>query len=272
MNVLSRFQLEQKAPSIFAVEPWEGVSQKYTMIPTISIVEGLMKEGFMPVRATQSRVRLEGRRSAAKHMIRFQREDMPSQMRQLGEVRPEIVLVNSHDGTSSYSLYLGLFRLVCSNGMTVKDASLDEVRVKHSGNILEQVIEASYRVARNFENIAPKIEQMQRIVMSIEDTIRFAEAARKLRFPDYGTDENLTNITAEDIIRPRRWADMQGENTLWNIFNRTQENLTKGKIRYRDASYNRRSTRAITGIDTDVALNRGLWALAETVRAERIGA
>ncbi|MBV8275090.1 MAG: DUF932 domain-containing protein, partial [Verrucomicrobia bacterium] len=35
------------------------------------------------------------------------------------QVRPEVVLVNSHDKSSAYQLHCGLFRLVCTNGMVI---------------------------------------------------------------------------------------------------------------------------------------------------------
>jgi hypothetical protein len=38
------------------------------------------------------------------------------------QVRPEVVLVNSHDKSSAYQLHCDLFRLVYTNGTVVSDA------------------------------------------------------------------------------------------------------------------------------------------------------
>ena len=32
---------------------------------------------------------------------------------------PEVVFLNSHDGTSAYQLRMGIFRVVCTNGLIV---------------------------------------------------------------------------------------------------------------------------------------------------------
>ena len=53
---------------------------------------------------------------------------------------------------------------------------------------------------------------------------------------------------------------------LWSVFNRTQENLTKGGLHGRSANGRRQQTRPIQGIDSDVRLNRALWMLADGLR------
>jgi hypothetical protein len=50
----------------------------------------------------------------ARHLLRFRHADHLSAPAVGGEV-PELVLLNSHDGTSAYKFLTGIFRLVCSN-------------------------------------------------------------------------------------------------------------------------------------------------------------
>lgn len=68
---LSNEQLMRVAPSIFAAQPWERMSNRYTFIPTIQIVDKMRAEGFQPVAAMQSRTRIEGKQDFTKHLIRF---------------------------------------------------------------------------------------------------------------------------------------------------------------------------------------------------------
>ena len=80
---------------------------RYTYIPTIEVLRGLRKEGFEPFMVAQGGSRVEGKAEFTKHMIR---------MRHAGQVqtRPEaneIILINSHDGASSYQMLAGMFRL-----------------------------------------------------------------------------------------------------------------------------------------------------------------
>ena len=65
---------------------------------------------------------------------------------------PEIILLNSHDGTSSYQMLPGLFRAVCQNGLVCGD-TFGEVRVPHKGNVVDKVIEGAYEVLETFDAV-----------------------------------------------------------------------------------------------------------------------
>jgi len=52
----------------------------------------------------------------------------------------EIILINSHDGASSYQMLAGVFRFVCRNGLVVGKIAND-IRVPHKGNVQDEVIE-----------------------------------------------------------------------------------------------------------------------------------
>jgi hypothetical protein len=108
-------QMRCAAPSIFAEGKHGSRSERYTYIPTIDVLRGLRKEGFEPFMVAQGASRVEGKAEFTKHMIR---------MRHAGQVqtRPEaneIILINSHDGASSYQMLAGAFRFVCCNGLVV---------------------------------------------------------------------------------------------------------------------------------------------------------
>jgi len=141
-NTLNLETLQQKAPSIFSVESAARTSNKYQHISTIQIIERLIKEGFMPTSARQSSCRLADKRNHAKHVIRFRHENArPTE----SGLFPKLVLVNSHDGLSSYRLMAGLYRLICSNGL-VAGKDYEEVRVRHQGDIIGDVIEGTYEI------------------------------------------------------------------------------------------------------------------------------
>lgn len=99
-------------PSVFSAEKHESRSERYTCIPTITLLESLQREGFQPFFACQARVRDPGKREHTKHMLRLRREGQIT-----GKQVPEIILLNSHDGSSSYQMLPGLFRAVCQNGL-----------------------------------------------------------------------------------------------------------------------------------------------------------
>jgi hypothetical protein len=68
---LDNDQLRRAVPSIFALEPWQRMSQRYRFVPTIQVLDRLRAEGFLPVRAMQGRTRVPGKGAFTRHMIRL---------------------------------------------------------------------------------------------------------------------------------------------------------------------------------------------------------
>ncbi|OPY66766.1 MAG: hypothetical protein A4E63_02445 [Syntrophorhabdus sp. PtaU1.Bin050] len=124
MNTESRLvsmtldQVRVAAPSVFADHPWEGVSERYAFIPTGSVVESLIAEGWNITTARQQRVLLQDRKEFTRHMLRFRRDDALTLA--VGDVFPEIVLSISHDRGSAYRMDAGLFRLFAKAAMSLK--------------------------------------------------------------------------------------------------------------------------------------------------------
>ena len=122
---LSDDQIRRVAPSIFADAPHESRSERYSYIPTAAVLTELRKEGFQPFMVTQTRVRDEGKREHTKHMLRLRHANQIN-----GAEANEIVLLNSHDGTSSYQMLAGMFRFVCSNDRVIiagRDSAQDSI-------------------------------------------------------------------------------------------------------------------------------------------------
>lgn len=107
---LSDDQIRRAAPSVFAAEAHVSRSARYVYLPTIDILQGLRREGFEAFSVTQARARTEDKREHAKHLIRL-RHVSKFRPGQVGDSLPEIVLLNSHDGSSSYRMMGGMFRL-----------------------------------------------------------------------------------------------------------------------------------------------------------------
>lgn len=252
---LSDDQIRRVAPSIFAEAPHESRSERYAYIPTAAVLTELRKEGFQPFMVAQTRVRNEDRREYTKHLLRLRHASQIN-----GAEASEIVLLNSHDGTSSYQMLAGMFRFVCANGLVCGDTVAD-VCVPHKGDVSGQVIEGAYEVLSGFERVKESREAMRAITLDDGEAEVFARAALALKYDD---PDKPAPITESQILMPRRFDDRRPD--LWSVFNRTQENLTKGGLSGRSANGRRQRTRAVQGIDSDVRLNRALWLLADGLR------
>lgn len=253
---LSDDQIRRVAPSIFADAPHDSRSERYAYIPTVAVLTELRKEGFQPFMVCQTRVRREDRRDFTKHMLRLRHASQIN-----GAEANEIVLLNSHDGTSSYQMLAGMFRFVCSNGLVCGDTVAD-VRVPHKGDVSGHVIEGAYEVLRGFDRVKDSRDAMRAITLDEGEAEVFARSALALKYDP--TDNKPAPITESQILMPRRFDDRRPD--LWSVFNRTQENLTQGGLRGRSANGRRQQTRPVQGIDQNIRLNRALWLLADGMR------
>jgi hypothetical protein len=257
MNILTTDTLFKKAPAIFADSPDRAVSDRYGFVPTIDVVTSLQREGWYPVRAQQTNTRDPQRRSLARHMIRFRQD--PDRQVTVGDSIAELVLTNSHDRSAAYQLDLGLFRLVCSNGMVTPTGDLGGIRVKHGKQIVENIIEGSLNLINEVPKISESVDHFRSTLVSSEEAQLFARAALSLR---YGEDwQSESPIQPEDLLSFRRPEDQ--EPSLWKVFSRVQENFMKGGLIGRSASGRNSRTRAIQSVSKDVQLNRALWQLTQ---------
>ena len=246
-------QLFNKVPSIFAEEKHDSRSDKYVYIPTIDLLRGLRKEGFEVFFACQCRTRDISRRSYTKHMLRLRHS---SQVIGNDKDVNEIILLNSHDGTSSYQMIAGRFRFVCQNGMVV-GARFGDIRTHHKGDIAGNIIEGAYTILENFEAVDASVDGFKAIALNKEEQRIFADSALQLK---YNEDEH-SPIESTDLLRVRRREDV--DNSIWGTFNRVQENLLNGGLHGKTAKGKNTTTRTVVGIDNNVKLNRALWTLAE---------
>jgi len=252
---LSDDQIHRVAPSIFADAPHQSRSERYSYIPTSAVLTELRKEGFQPFMVCQTRVRHEDRRDFTKHLLRLRHASQIN-----GAEANEIILLNSHDGTSSYQMMAGAYRFVCANGLVCGDTFAD-VRVPHKGDVAGQVIEGAFEVLQGFERVQESRDLMRGITLDDGESEVFARAALALKYDD---PDKPAPITDSQILMPRRFEDRRPD--LWSVFNRTQENLTKGGLHGRSANGRRQQTRPVQGIDSDIRLNRALWLLADGMR------
>ena len=256
--ILSRDNLARTVPSVFAAQPWERMSPRYKMLPTIEVIDILGGQGFFPVSAQQGKTRIPGKGDFTKHLLKFRRREYLD-ADEYAEV-PELVLLNSHDGTSSYKFFSGIFRLCCLNGLISQSADYGSVKVRHSGgaDFEKRVIDATFSIVEDQARVTGQIGDWKAIPLNPPQQLAFAEAATELR--GNGT------IEPKALLAPRRREDRpeaDGSRDLWKTLNTAQEHLIKGGVQGVASTGRRMTTKPIKAIDADVKTNRALWILAE---------
>jgi hypothetical protein len=259
---LSQDQINRFAPSVFATHAHARVSERYQFISTLDMIGALEREGWLAVHAEESRVRIADREGFSKHLLRFRRFDQALPL--VGDSFPEVVIVNSHDGSCSYQIHAGLFRLVCSNGMIIANADMGQVRRRHTGEALGEIIEGTYEIVEALPTIAGQVNTFQQIDLKPAEQQAFAESALSLRW-----DDGKALITPTQLLQARRLEDRS--NDLWTTYQRVQENMLKGGQRGANSTGRRTTTRAVKSVDGNVKINKALWLLTERM-AELKGA
>lgn len=254
-NGLSLDTVRQHVPSVFATKPWDKTSPRYGFVPTVDIVEGLHSAGFNLVSAGQSLTRMPDRREAVRHVLRFRPQLAPTLA---GGSLPEVALVNSHDGSSGFKLFAGLFRLVCANGLIVSTSTLQAVTIHHRANAVETAQQKSLAFLSNIDYIGESIGRFINTPMQEIDAYKFAAQAAKIRWGS----EMPAGLNSRDLLTVRRYDDAY--QNLWAVMNVIQENLTKGGVNLnRPNSRRASSTRGMRSVTDDVRTNAQLWQLAE---------
>lgn len=255
--------LRRLAPSIFATSPWKGdrlpTGHRYRFFPTIDVVNRLRDNGFMPTSAGQSKTRIEGKQDYTRHVVRFRHRDL-LQINTVGEEVPEIVLMNAHDGTSSYRLMTGFFRLVCSNGLIVSAGNLGYIHVRHSGDddLATKVLEGSYQIIDDVPQITAQVDLMKEQLLTMPQQIDFAKRALEIR-------RTSLAVEPEALIAAQRPADENeraGMRSIWRTLNAVQEHVIRGGVAGVGATGHNRRTRAVKDPTEDVRINRELWGMA----------
>lgn len=199
-----------------------GLSEKYRFISTGAIVEQLQGRGF-----ELNKVSSTG--SHGHHILRFSKND---EAFQIGVDKIELVVRSAHDGTRALTFNLGVFRVVCMNGLTLGTNLVPPMRILHrgQGNIEKEVFEIVNGLP--LDTVRDNVKLLKETTLTHEQGLKFVVDATKQRIEEQLTklsEEEQANkiyLASQKIMRVRREED-SGMST-WNIFNIVQENIIRG--------------------------------------------
>lgn len=248
-------------------KPMPILSARYAHVNTANIVSALRETGFEVAKAQAARVRKEEKQGFQKHLFRLRREGQV----EINGVYPEVLLRNSYDGTSAFEVSVGLFRVVCLNGLMASQGLSFHAKVRHTGNALDEVTRQVQIATSESDKLLGVVDRWQATKLDAYQVDLFSLRAAALVVPDHARTSASLKITANGLVQPYRESD--AENTLWNVFNCAQENAMKGRyvIPREYFGLQHRSpfvkARAIKGLDRSIQFNRDLWQLASEFAA-----
>jgi hypothetical protein len=239
---LSNDEIYSLAPSVFAGDKASHLTERYGQITTSQAIGVLADFGYYPVQAAQV-----GKTRHAKHMLAFANHSplVPT------EGRPELILYNSHDGTSALKLFAGFFRFICSNGIVAGEGF--KSRMLHNTSTVRNFETLITGTAARLDDLQGHIGDMRSRTVSQTDALEFIRHGATFRWKE----DRITDNTISDIYNPRRVEDTR--NDMWTIYNRLQEGLIRGGVRVGPEN---RKARAIGSIQQNLRINQELWDLA----------
>ena len=278
-------EIHHLAPAAFAQRPVDTASDRYGHVTTIDAVEILADYGYQPVQAAQKNCHKWSRHRHAEHLISFAKLNAENYT---PEGRPEIIIYNSSDKTSSLKIFSGFFRNICSNGIHAGEGF--DNKVNHSKTAIKGFEDMLRNTAANLPKMLDIIERMKSITISQMSAQWLAHRAASLRWDaspgiSFGTDRISGSFyngdTVRDMIAPRRAGeelltgpDAAPNANLWDVFNRAQEGAIRGGVAIQSYKTNtgengvnhyaikHRKARPIGSLAKTVQINRGLWDIA----------
>ena len=262
---MTKDQLKEVCPLAFAEAPTNpDVSGKYLFVNTETIVDDLDKLGWKPVQAAQRKSR--GKSTIfSKHMVAFQNPDIMIKGKDGDDSFPRIIMTNSHDGMQAFKFSVGIFRLVCSNGLVIADEQFSDFKIKHKGYSFEELRGVVNEAVADLPNKVEVLNDMKQRILTKEEKSKLALDAMLIRAGIVPGSEkakkfNYDDETIEDILDPKRDED-KGD-SLWAVFNVVQEKITQGDFHAALTGAKVRKVRKIKSFEKDIKVNKELFKLA----------
>lgn len=267
---LSMEDIAQRAPSVFSTTQAEHLSDRYGQVTTADAIGILADYGYNPVQAVQKRPRKACTAEHSHHLIAFSNRNSG-----MGgtDGESEVLLYNSHDGSSSLKMMAGYFRFVCSNGLIMGEGFNAKMRhYKSTTNGFEDMLKG---ILESLPTMLQRIRTMQETEVSYSQVDEFSNAALATRWSDKDVsytqgDKGIyyDHVSVQDVSVPVRYED-KGLNA-WNVFNVAQERIVRGGVRVfsvtdRSPHGTIRKARPIGSVKENVRVNQQLWDAAEDI-------
>ena len=271
-TALTTERIQQLAPAVFSDTKAHGLSDRYASLNTAQLLPVLADFGYFPMQAAQKKSR-KGEAQHSSHMLSFAKTYHTQDI--IGDVRPEIILYNSHDGSSSVRLFAGCFRFICSNGIVAGDGF--QSRMYHNAKAINGFEDMLASTVDSLPLLMERIEKLRSTKLMYGDAVEMARKGVQTRWKMF--DETIEDIpfgsyatekTVRDALVVQRNEDDYMD--AFTVFNRIQEavvrgnafvrSLTKANTKHGDTGMMRKA-RPISSVSEGIRVNSELWTMAE---------
>ena len=234
--------LRERVPAIFTKTPSPKVSNRYSFADSEYYLQK-----FIDADWTIHSARQVSKSEYAPHQVILRNKDIAT----VGDLLPQLIFTNSHNGIKKMTMDTGIYRLVCSNGLVVPTSITQSLSIKHidlGDSTTDTIVNSFYEKVPIIMN---SIDRMRNKILTNDEIDNFTYNALQIRFI------NAVGININDVVKPSRIEDYSDD--LWTIFNVVQEKLIRGGIQLPS----KRHSRPINNFVNDNDINTKLWQLAE---------
>lgn len=239
---ISLNSLRERVPAIFTKTPSPKVSDRYSFADSEYYLQKFIDADWFIHSARQV-----SKSEYAPHQVILRNKDIAT----VGDLLPQLMFTNSHNGIKKMTIDTGIYRLVCSNGLVVPTSITQSLSIKHldlGNSTTDTIVNSFYEKVPIIMN---NIDRMRNKILTDDEIDNFAYNALQIRFI------NAVGININDVVKPLRIGDNSDD--LWTVFNVVQEKLIKGGIQLPS----KRHSRPINNFVNDNDINTKLWQLAE---------
>lgn len=239
---ISLNSLRERVPAIFTKTPSPKVSNRYSFADSEYYLQK-----FIDADWTIHSARQVSKSEYAPHQVILRNNDIAT----VGDLLPQLIFTNSHNGIKKMTMDTGIYRLVCSNGLVVPTSITQSLSIKHidlGDSTTDTIVNSFYE---KIPIIMNNIDRMRNKILTNDEIDNFTYNALQIRFI------NAVGININDVVKPLRLEDNSDD--LWTVFNVVQEKLIRGGIQLPS----KRHSRPINNFVNDNDINTKLWKLAE---------
>ena len=198
-------------------------------------------------------------------MIAFQNPEIMIKGKDGDDSFPRIIMTNSHDGMQAFKFSVGIYRLVCSNGLVVADEEFSDFKIKHKGYTFDELRGVVNEAVEDLPNKVQVLNDMKNRILTQDEKNKLALDAMLVRAgikigSEKAKEFNYDDETIIDILDPKRDED-KGDD-LWKVFNVIQEKITQGDFHAALTGAKVRKVRKIKSFEKDLKVNKELFKLA----------
>jgi len=269
-NIMSLDDIAYRAPAVFTDTKAERLSDRYQSLNTSHLIPVMQDYGYFPVQAAQKRQR--GAKDVIgsehkSHLIAFAKEGDEGDV----STRSEIIMYNSHDGTSAVKLFAGAYRFICSNGIVAGEGM--QFSIYHTKKSLADFETMLRNIIDKLPVVMQRFDAARQVQLDASQRYELAKQAVMKRWNLFDSDivdaegrPVKGSFAIDETIRgalgvQRSEDDLSDAFTVWN---RIQENVLRGNVNVKsisDKNIGIRKARPITAVSEHVRINSALFDL-----------